>query len=207
MKTPPGSTKLPIRARRTLEQEGLRTFDETAYCESRHRSLPIEDCVACTHCTHVTFSTAGGSYLICDQPPKPTSARAEPVVADLMTRVVQCVRPETSVEAAAALLLECNIGGAPVIDPEGHAIGVVSKTDLVRCLHERLDPKTTTVGEIMMPMVFALREDASLDRAAALMATEGVHRIPIVAADGVLVGVLTPLDLTRALARSAGAIP
>jgi CBS domain-containing protein len=203
MRLPPGAKKLPIRTRRTLEEDGLRAFDDTAYCEFRKRSLPVDECITCTHCTYVTFSSSEGSYLVCDRPGPAESALEEPTVASVMTRVVQCVRASTTIEAVAAMLLETGIGGAPVVDAKGRAIGMISKTDLVRCLHERRDPTLTTVGDLMMTMVFVLHEKAPLARAAALMAYEGVHRIPVVAADGVLVGMITPLDVARAYGRTA----
>jgi CBS domain-containing protein len=207
MRLPPGAKKLPIRTHRKLEPDGLRTFDERVYCEFRERSVPVDECIGCSHCTYVTFSSSDGSYLVCDRPSATAATEVGETVGTAMCRIVQCVRPETTVDAVAALLLECSIGGAPVIDVEGRAIGMVSKTDLVRCLHEGRDPKSTTVEAIMMPMVFALFEDVPLDRAAALMAYEGIHRIPVVATDGVLVGVVTPLDIARVYGRSAsGAI-
>jgi CBS domain-containing protein len=203
MRLPPGAKKLPIRTRRTLAEDGLRAFEDSAYCEFRKRSIAVDECLSCTHCTYVTFSSSEGSYLVCDRPGPGEATVEEPTVGAVMTRVVQCVRAETTIEAVAAMLLECGIGGAPVVDGRGRAIGMISKTDLVRCLHERRDPALTTVGDLMMTMVFVLHERSPLARAAALMAYEGVHRIPIVAADGVLVGVITPLDVARAYGRKA----
>ncbi len=55
-----------------------------------------------------------------------------------------------------------------------------------------------------MSLVFSLPEHASLAQAAALMALEGVHRIPVVAADGKVVGIVSSLDLMRWMARRGG---
>jgi hypothetical protein len=104
---------------------------------------------------------------------------------------------------------------------------LVSKTDLVRERHDgggleeweplcvrvgggveyELDPEfhaaliaRATVADIMMPIVFALPENATVTKAAALMAYEGVHRVPVVSSGGQVVGVLSSLDILGWLA-------
>jgi CheY-like chemotaxis protein/CBS domain-containing protein len=61
-----------------------------------------------------------------------------------------------------------------------------------------------TVGEVMTPFVFSLSPDASVARAAALMAFEGIHRIVVLDEHGVAVGILSSLDLARWIAASSG---
>ena len=57
-----------------------------------------------------------------------------------------------------------------------------------------------TAGEIMSPALVTLREQEPISRAAELFAAERMHRAPVVAADGKLVGVLTSFDLVRSIA-------
>ena len=110
-------------------------------------------------------------------------------------------------------------------------IGVVSKTDLVREFtqrdgNEELEPvrcriegveaelgpgfhlqplATATVGDVMMPVPFSLEETETVAVAAALMAAEGVHRIPVVARpNGAVVGIVSSLDVLRWLASQYG---
>ncbi|WP_052850502.1 CBS domain-containing protein [Streptomyces avicenniae] len=60
--------------------------------------------------------------------------------------------------------------------------------------------RTVRVGEVMTPVVTALRPDASLVEAARLMRDQGVGEV-LVAQDGVLLGMLTDRDITvRAVA-------
>lgn len=125
-------------------------------------------------------------------------------VGDVMTRAVICVRKEVPVRKLLSLLLEHGIGGAPVVDDAGVAVGVVSKTDVLQAVDAGRDLATTTVDDVMTPLAFTLREDALLARAAALMAAEGIHRLPVVAHGGGVVGIVTPLDVTRWLATTAG---
>lgn len=152
-------------------------------------------------------------------------------ISDIMTRDVVCVQAELSVESLTQLMLERGISGAPVVDARGRAIGVVSKTDLLRELHERGDTSQcehepprirrnrppdlhrgfhveelvhATAGEIMMPVAFTLSETAPISQAAALMAFEGVHRVPVLARSGEVVGIVSSLDVLRWLAEVSG---
>lgn len=143
-------------------------------------------------------------------------------VQSIMSRTAYCLRPEVGVRTAAAMLLEERMSGAPVVDAAGHPVGIVSKTDLLRHLHERgdaLEPgndpaiehgfhatsvDSTTVGDVMMPVVFCIAEDTSIAAAAALMAGEGVHRLPVLDRQGAVIGILSTLDVVRWVAERAG---
>jgi CBS domain-containing protein len=158
-----------------------------------------------------------------------TSQRARPAIADIcvtevMTRDVLCVSPDLSLDGLRALLVERGISGVPVVDDRGVPMGMISKSDLVRRVYEdaatgegtvRLDEEGLepgfhverscgTVADYMLPIAHTLGDDAPLAHAAALMAWEGVHRIPVCAADGTVVGIITTLDIARWVAATAG---
>jgi CBS domain-containing protein len=145
-------------------------------------------------------------------------------VEAIMSSDVTCVRDDVSVEDLTALLLERGISGVPVVDDSGALIGVVSKTDVVREGFESagveplgqavtrelgagfhsLEIGQRTVKDIMSGMNFALPEDATLSQACALMAYEGVHRVPVTGVDGSVVGILSSLDILRWVAARDG---
>jgi len=160
-------------------------------------------------------------------PPVEAARPSRVPVSAVMTSDVVCVQKDLSVETLTTLFLESGFSGAPVVDENGRPIGLVSKTDLVRerCddvgLEEReplwvreeggveyeLGPEfhaapiaRATVADIMMPIVFALPENATVAKASALMVFEGVHRIPIVSSGGQVVGILSSLDILGWLA-------
>jgi CheY-like chemotaxis protein len=56
----------------------------------------------------------------------------------------------------------------------------------------------------MTPFAFSLPSHAPIAQAAALMAYEGVNRIVVVSADGLIVGLLTARDVMRWVATQAG---
>jgi CBS domain-containing protein len=143
-------------------------------------------------------------------------------VQTIMSRTTYCLRPEVSVRTAAAMLLEERMSGAPVVDAQGRPIGIVSKTDLLRHSHERGDSveaqastaveagfhatqiDETVVSDVMMPVVFAIADDTTIAAAAALMAGEGIHRLPVLDGTGAVVGILSTLDVVRWVAERAG---
>jgi CBS-domain-containing membrane protein len=118
-------------------------------------------------------------------------------VSAVMSRDVVCVSASTSLDELAVLLDERRISGAPVVDERGCAIGMVSRTDLVTACRCRGASTPTTVREIMMQMTFSVPDDAPLATVVRLMAFEGVHRIPVIAADGTVAGIVSTLDVVR----------
>jgi CBS domain-containing protein len=143
-------------------------------------------------------------------------------VANVMTRDVFGVAPDTSIETAARLLASKHIGGLPVVTPAGKPIGVISLFDLVDPDRARTQrnghpmfyklgngrPETVgddvqltegRVADVMSPFVLSIESTASLRSAARLMVDENVHRL-LVMDGGRLVGIITTMDLLRAFA-------
>lgn len=60
--------------------------------------------------------------------------------ADVMNPNVLVVREDMTVEELARFLVEREISGAPVVDPAGRLVGVVSVTDLARSVAQGTDP-------------------------------------------------------------------
>jgi Tat protein secretion system quality control protein TatD with DNase activity len=59
-------------------------------------------------------------------------SRAKVPVEDFMTRRVVTIAPDTTLLAAAKVMLEHRVGGLPVLDASGRIIGVFSESDLLR---------------------------------------------------------------------------
>jgi CBS-domain-containing membrane protein len=159
---------------------------------------------------------------------EPLILRAESA-ADLMTPNPVSIRDTASVQEAIALLIDKGISAAPVIDGTGRAVGVVSQTDILvhdreKAGHpepvpdyyerenlsarpgerspkglpvEKADP--TVVRDIMTPIIFAVAPDSSAARTVDQMVTLKVHRVFVVDPSGVLVGVVSALDVLQKL--------
>ncbi len=124
-------------------------------------------------------------------------------VRDIMTTDVHTLQASASVAEAARELTSHCITGAPVLDG-GRIVGVVSTTDLVEPQNWPASGGQPTVDVVMTRLVYAVRPGDPVMTAVRMMASENIHRAVVVADDGRLVGIVTPMDVMRALARGDG---
>lgn len=142
-------------------------------------------------------------------------------VKDVMTVDVATTAPDTPLKEAALELVRRRISGMPVVDGEGHVLGVVSEADILakegddrrggggflQWLVDPGDPWITarfdavTVGEAMSQPAQTIAPDRALAEAATVMLDEGINRLPVVDETGKLIGLVSRGDLVRAFAR------
>lgn len=129
-----------------------------------------------------------------------------------------------SVAEVSKLLATRGISGAPVLDDSGRILGVVSQSDLVRqtdhpstmgesgrfftnvneyrdLANLPRDLSDTPVEAVMTKEVYTIPRDSSAAMGASIMRERKVHRL-LVTDQGVLVGVVTSLDLLRVVEES-----
>ena len=110
---------------------------------------------------------------------------------------------DASIPDAADFLTAKQISAAPVIDVAGRPVGVLSRADIVR--HARIseslftDFRNATVDEIMTPVVYFVRPDTPLMSVIDDLLVCKVHRLFVVDDHGVLIGVISTLDVLRSL--------
>ncbi|NOQ84084.1 MAG: CBS domain-containing protein [Myxococcales bacterium] len=215
--------ELEIRVRQTLAADGTTSSFSTVYCPRQMRTVRVNECVDCVEYIGLSFDREEQSGLLhCYESSAPTPRRSLrrvlaageregfvrklheradcTPVSRIMSLNVQCVAEDVSLPALASCLLDGGYSGAPVVDHEGTPVGVVSKTDLLR---HGVTPEGR-VRDIMTSVSFTLHEDQSLSKASALMAYEGIHRLPVVDAAGKVVGLLSSLDILHWLACKTG---
>ena len=141
-------------------------------------------------------------------------------VHDVMTAGVATIGPEALLKEAATELIQRRISGMPVVDSDGHVLGIVSETDILpkeagerggggflQWLVDPADPWVAArfdavhVRDAMSSPAVTIAPDRPLAEAATLMLDRDVNRLPVVDADGVLVGLVSRGDLVRAFAR------
>lgn len=138
-----------------------------------------------------------------DEPPQVPSIADLVPVTDIMTRGIVCARRELPAEAVVELVLQHRLGCLPVIEDPGRPVGMITRVDLVEQLLGGGE-RPTTANELMLPLAITLGERATVAHAAALMAIEGVHHIPIVDGFGRMIGLVSSLDIVRWLAVNDG---
>ena len=149
----------------------------------------------------------------------------EPTVKDVMTTRVVWVKKDASFRTMAAALREHRVSAFPVLDDDGTVIGVVSEADMLAKEALSSEPhgmpgmitgllrrkeyekaRGITAGDLMSSPAVTIAPDDSLERAARLMYTRKVKRLPVVDADGHLVGIIGRSDLLSVFDRSDSGI-
>ena len=120
-------------------------------------------------------------------------------VAEVMTRDVEFVEAGMPVREAAATMGELGVGALPVGSPE-RLEGIVTDRDILfRVVANGLSNNDVKVGDIMSTMVFSCREYDAIAAAMDLMGARNVRRLPVLDAEGRVVGWITLADLSRRL--------
>jgi CBS domain-containing protein len=119
-------------------------------------------------------------------------------IAEVMSDRPRAVTPQTSVREAAQLMEQEDVGALPVVDGGTRLVGILTDRDIaVRVVGQGSDPERTQVGDVASKDVVALTPEHDLDDALKLMAREQVRRLPIVAGENELVGVIAQADVAR----------
>jgi len=116
-----------------------------------------------------------------------------------MSEDVEFVSPDATVQEAAVLMGEIDVGGLPVGTRE-QPLGVVTTRDLLyRLCAAGLDPASTSVRQVMSQGTFTCSMDDDLGAAMDVMAAHHVRRLMVCDADGSMVGWVTLSDIARRL--------
>ncbi|HXY55154.1 MAG TPA: CBS domain-containing protein [Nitrospirota bacterium] len=144
---------------------------------------------------------------------------------DIMTRDVVTVKPETSIEELASLLMKNEISGAPVLDDAGSLFGIVTENDLIS-RNKRLHIPTvvsfldaaiyiessrkfeeevkrmaaTKVGDICIRKVVTITGETTVVDIATIMAEKKVHLLPVIEG-GKVIGIVGKRDMVKAVGR------
>lgn len=194
-----GRARLPVYTRRVASEGKVIDIEAVVACPRRLACVSVDDCLACEQRAGFSFDRDRGvSYALCHTHPVVDDGGYDRV-ADVMSADVLCVSEDMTIDEVTAVLLEEDVRSAPVVDSARRAVGMISRADLLRD-----QPGDTRVTQVMMALPFCVRADAAITEAAALMAYEEVHQVPVVSEDDKVVGLVTSIDVLRWLANRAG---
>lgn len=120
-------------------------------------------------------------------------------ISSMMTTQVQTVGMDDTVHEVETFLREHALSWAPVREPTGAVVGVISATDLLQFQVRKGDPHTTLTWQICTYKPIAVRPDTPVGEVARLMLQHRVHHV-IVMDHGHIVGVVSALDFVRRFA-------
>ena len=148
-------------------------------------------------------------------------------IKDLMSPDIMTVADEMTTDELARYFIEREISGAPVVDSQGHLIGVVSMTDIGRNMAEPselmssrssqfyrddavdltlgdlgqryVEERAVTVRDVMTPAIHQVPVTASVAEVARIMVEQHIHRL-VVTQGKEPVGIITSTDLLKMIA-------
>ncbi len=118
---------------------------------------------------------------------------------EIMTTDPRCVRADDTVESAARMMAELDVGALPICGTDDRLKGMITDRDIaVRVVAQGLDPATTKAGDLAQGEAVTIGADDPIDEALATMSEYQVRRLPVI--DGHrLVGIVAQADVARAL--------
>jgi CBS domain-containing protein len=120
-------------------------------------------------------------------------------VADFMTRHVEFIEPDATIQEAVILMGELDVSALPLGSP-ADLKGIITDRDILyRVVAEGKDPKRTRVVEVATRLVFTCRPDDPLITAMDVMASHNIRRLPVAEEGAGIVGWLTLSDVSRRL--------
>ncbi len=120
-----------------------------------------------------------------------------------MTTTVTSASAETSLLGGQQLMLKGGFRHLPVVGVEGKLIGLLSQDDLLGALSSLVTMDSSAlskldrvpIGEYMVNTPLSTRPETELVEAVLLIRKHRIGCLPVVDADGVLLGILTETDL------------
>ncbi len=115
-------------------------------------------------------------------------------VAQIMSHGVHTLPAHATVEEAAATMLKYGFEGFPVIDDQGHIVGVLSRREIDRAGRLQLGDKP--ISQFMTMGQIQVSPDDSVEHLQQLMIDSGVGQVPVVC-EGEVTGVVTRTDVLK----------
>ena len=126
----------------------------------------------------------------------------------MATNIATC-QPETNLAVVAKLMWDRDCGFVPVVNAAGKVAGVITDRDIcIASATRRLLPEQITAAQAMrrQPIHTSQPEDTT-EKALATMKQFQVRRLPVIAADGTLNGVVSMNDIVLAAQQKEGPAP
>ncbi len=118
------------------------------------------------------------------------------LVKEVMTRNVECISPDDTIQTAARKMRDLNVGPLPVCGENDRLVGMVTDRDItVRATAEGRDPTRTPIRDVMTPDVVYVFEDQDARDAADTMATRQIRRVLVLNRAERLTGIVSMADL------------
>lgn len=119
-------------------------------------------------------------------------------VEQIMNRAVKAAHPKDSLNRAAQLMWDHSCGALVVVDALSKPVGFLTDRDICMAAYTRGKPlQELTVEGAMASRIECCHIDDELTSAMELMQARHVRRLPVIARDGTLAGILSLDDIAN----------
>lgn len=117
-------------------------------------------------------------------------------ISEVMTKDVTVVSPDDSLQHAAQLMRDLNIGALPACNGK-RLVGMITDRDItIRAVAEGQSPSSARVADVMSSEVSWCFADQTVDDVLQQMGNQQIRRIPVINRNMELVGVVSLGDLS-----------
>jgi CBS domain-containing protein len=117
-------------------------------------------------------------------------------IYQIMNRPVETCTEQDSLNAAAQIMWDCDIGCLPVVNPSQQVIGIITDRDICMAAYTQgRKLKDIPVSGAMSKEVFFCGPEDTISRAEEIMRLHQVRRLPVLDTDQKLLGILSLNDL------------
>ncbi len=125
----------------------------------------------------------------------------EPTARDIMSTDLLTVEANTSLEDVVKLIVSERVTGVPVVDSEGHMVGVCSDYDVIRQFSKAKRKESEVFRNQIhySKKVETVSTETLLSEIAEKFVTMKYRRLPVIDQEGRLVGIITRRDMMKVL--------
>ena len=122
---------------------------------------------------------------------------------DIMHPGAQCVGEHESLQRAAELMRDLDVGALPICGDDNRLKGIITDRDIVtRCVAQGFDCASTTASELALGEPVLVISDADVSEVLRTMQSNQIRRLPVIE-NQQLIGIITEADLARHLPEQA----
>lgn len=118
-------------------------------------------------------------------------------VRDAMTRDPVSCEPSTTLRLVATIMLDHDCAAVPIVS-SGEVVGIVTDRDIVcRAVARGWNAAELPASAVMSAPLVVIHPDEDFEDAAQVMKENHVHHLPVIDAEGRLLGIVAQSDLGR----------
>jgi CBS domain-containing protein len=118
-------------------------------------------------------------------------------ISTILSTKVLTAHPDEKLSVAREAFKNRKIHHLPIVDDDGMLVGLITTSDLLWLNKQFSDYENVRLGDVMTTRLAKLEPTAKIGTAAEIFLRNWFHALPIVDAEGKLLGVVTTFDILK----------